>query len=94
MKGVVKEILPFAASPQGDILQSIPSISLREYLSKEEPTVVVVIEPALDPETPSGYEWTIKEGPPYRIHAGSIAEVKVFLEEKRPITYLIPIRAD
>jgi len=91
MKGIVKEVLPFAANPQGNILRSIPSQPLREYLSKEGATVVVVIEPTLDPQTPSGYKWTIKEGPPYRIHVDSVAQVKVFLDERRPITYLIPI---
>ncbi len=94
MEGVVKEILPFAASPQGDILQSIPSPSLREYLSKKEARVMVVVEPTRDPTTPSGYKWTNNGGPPYQIHADSVADVRVFLGEKRPITYLIPIGAD
>jgi multidrug resistance efflux pump len=91
MEGKVTEVLPFAASPHGAILQSIPSSNLRDYLTKGEARVVVLIEPTLNHATPSGYQWTTAHGPPFRIPAGSVADLSVFLEEKRPISYLIPI---
>ncbi|MCC5832796.1 MAG: HlyD family efflux transporter periplasmic adaptor subunit [Chlamydiales bacterium] len=91
MTGTVKEILFFAGGPEGEIMNSIPSRTLRDYLTKAEATVVVLIEPDRDPSTLSGFRWTTSEGPPYHIHPNSIAEVEVFLEEKRPIEYLIPI---
>ena len=90
MEGVVTEMFPFA-SKKGSILRSIPTKSLREYLTKGEASVVVIIEPTRDPTTPSGYKWTTKKGPPYRILPGSVGSIEVFLEEKRPITYLIPV---
>ncbi len=93
MEGVVLEILPYAASSQGAIVKSIPSEKLREYLTKGEAPVVVVIEPLLDKATQSGYQWTTGRGPPYPILPGSIAQIEVFLEEKRPITYIIPFGA-
>lgn len=91
MEGVVKQILPFAANMQGDILRGIPSKSLREYLESNGATVIILIAPTPNPKTPSGYQWTTPEGPPYQIPFGSVAEVKVTLEQKRPLSYLIPL---
>lgn len=91
MEGVVKEILPFAVSQQAEVLQSIPSETLREYLLSDQAAIMVVIEPIRSPATPSGFKWTTQEGPPFPLHADLIAEVEVFLERKRPISYLIPI---
>ncbi len=91
MEGVVKEVLPLVVNQQSDVVKSIPSESLRKYLATQSLSVIVSIEPTLDPSTPSGYRWTTKEGPPYKIPFGSIADVKVTLAEKRPITYVIPL---
>lgn len=91
MIGTVKDILFFAGGPNSEILQSIPSPSLRKYLSDNEASVVVLIEPKRDDSTPTGFLWTTGEGPPRKIDTDSITRVEVFLEEKRPIAYLIPI---
>jgi multidrug resistance efflux pump len=91
MEGTVLKVLPYAASAQGSILRSIPSGALREYLTKEEAPVIVLIQPIKDPATPSGFKWTTKKGPPYELIPGSVASIEVFVEEKRPISYLIPI---
>lgn len=91
MLGTVKEILFFEGGPEGEILLSIPSPALREFLSKERASVIVLVKPDLDSSTVSGFRWTTEQGPPYDIHPNSVANVEVFLEEKRPIEYLIPI---
>ena len=94
MVGTVKKVLPFAATVKGSILQSIPSEELRKYLVEKESFIVVEIEPTPDLKTASGYRWTTSKGPPFKILGGSVTQVEVFLSEKRPISYLIPLEAE
>ena len=90
-EGVVKEVYPFSASSQKAILKSIPSESLRQYLTQNEATIAVMIELLSDPQEPSKYKWTTKKSPPYPIPSGSIGDIKIFLGDKKPISYLIPM---
>ncbi|MCP3906218.1 MAG: NHLP bacteriocin system secretion protein [Planctomycetes bacterium] len=40
--------------------------------------------------TPSGYEWSSKDGPPSRISAGTLCGAQVTVEEQMPISFVIP----
>jgi len=91
IEGRVKRIFPFSAESQGDILQNIPSERLREYLTQNRASITVEVEPVLDASTKSGYKWTTQEGPPFELRIGTVGEVSVFLDEKKPISYLFPI---
>ncbi|MCH9625059.1 MAG: hypothetical protein S4CHLAM123_02260 [Chlamydiales bacterium] len=91
IEGRVKRIFPFSAESQGDVLQNIPSERLREYLTQNRASITVEVEPVLDASTKSGYKWTTEEGPPFALRIGTVGEVSVFLDEKKPISYLFPI---
>ena len=51
--------------------------------------VLVALEP--DGATSSGYAWTSSSGPDLAITAGTTASVRVTIEERAPITLLIPL---
>jgi HlyD family secretion protein len=46
------------------------------------------------PETASGYRWTSGQGPDLRVSAGTSAALRVTVERRRPISYLIPALRD
>lgn len=94
MRGQVKRVQPFAASQQGEILRSIPSQQLRDFLSNHSASVIVEIAPTSSSSTPSGYLWTTEMGPPSAINRGSIGSVSVVIEERHPISYLFPVQQD
>lgn len=89
--GKVKEILPYPASEEGGRLKILPSVELRKYLVSGPLSLLVLIELLPDPSTPTGYQWTSLQGPPSMIMPGTIAEVQVILEKKRPISYIFPM---
>ncbi len=91
MEGVVTRVIPFTATAKGILLKSIPSETLKEYLTQEQATLVIEIAP-VRAKTLSGYRWTTPQGPPFSIAFGEVAHVEVFIEKRAPITYIIPIR--
>ncbi|MGC1879390.1 MAG: hypothetical protein WA347_08455 [Rhabdochlamydiaceae bacterium] len=91
MIGKVVRVLPYAASKQDEILQSIPSEELRDFITQRSVSILVEIAPVNNSETPSGYQWTTPKGPPFPILRGSIASVNIVTAEKKPFTYLISV---
>lgn len=89
--GEVKQVAPYAVSANSDQLKVIPSEKAREDLTKGATMELVIIQPNLDPDTKSGIKWTFGKGPPNRLDPGSTGTVRVTIESKRPISYLIPI---
>jgi len=44
-----------------------------------------------DPNTPSGYKWSSSRGPNLKIQPGTLCSASVTVEEKRPISLVIPM---
>ena len=91
LTGSVKEVVSYAISQDSDRLKVIPSSKLREDLTKGATTLLVIIQPHLAPENQSGLSWTFGKGPPDKLGPGSLGTVRISIENKRPISYLIPI---
>lgn len=89
--GQVTEVVSYAVSKDSDRLKSIPSEKLREDLTKGATAMLVIIQPKLAPENASGLAWTFGEGPPNKLDPGSLGTVRITIENKRPISYLIPV---
>lgn len=51
---------------------------------------LVTVELSPDPATHSGYKWSSSNGPPEKIHAGMMCDVRIVVREQRPITMVIP----
>lgn len=90
LKGVVKQVAPYAVSATSAQLQVIPSEQAREDLTKGASMELIIVQPTLDSRNKSGLEWTYGSGPPSRMDPGSMGTVRVTIENKRPISYLIP----
>ncbi|MDE3045514.1 MAG: hypothetical protein KGJ02_02570 [Verrucomicrobiota bacterium] len=91
IQGVVEQVSSYPISPADPSLQSIPSASLRDYLvSGSLPSLLVVVKPAADAETTSGWKWTSPKGPPIPVKAGMLGEARITIEEMAPIEYVLP----
>lgn len=64
--------------------------SLVESFLSEGPVVAVVCELKMDANTSSGYYWSSTKGKDVLLAEGTLVEASVVLEEKAPITMLIP----
>jgi HlyD family secretion protein len=60
------------------------------FMGKSAP-IEVVAELTPDKTTPSGYKWSSSKGPPSQIQSGTVASGSVIVENKKPISYVIPI---
>jgi HlyD family secretion protein len=47
-----------------------------------------------DPTTVSGYKWSSSKGPASKITPGTTATVRVTVEERAPITFVLPFLRD
>lgn len=91
MLGRVTEISPFAVSPEM-VTKTIHNSGLANYLTGgENATVMVIIEPKLNPKNYSGYSWTSGEGPPIKITTGTVCTIKAIVERIRPLYYVLPL---
>ncbi|NGX43170.1 MAG: hypothetical protein K940chlam7_01461 [Chlamydiae bacterium] len=89
--GTVKEVSPYTVSEE-EMLATLRNRQLVNYMMEGSPAVVeVIVKPEVDETTASGYAWTSKDGPPFRIPTGTVCEVKITVEEQPPISYLIPL---
>ena len=91
IEGEVKEVYDYPVSEK-ELLQTIGNQQIVKFMLGETPVVTfLVIEAKLDPETPSGFKWTSREGPPQSIPTGTISNLKLIIDEQPPISYLIPL---
>ena len=61
---------------------------------RREPLIEISTSLQRDPNTVSGYDWGGGPGPDLRLSAGTPTSVRVLVEERRPISYVIPILRD
>ena len=58
------------------------------------PLIEAVTSLQRDPHTPSGYDWGGGAGPDLQLSAGTTTEVSVMVEDRQPISYVIPLLRD
>lgn len=87
--GKIEEIYPYPVSKE-ELMQTVGNGQIVQYLLDDEKALVnLTIHPELDPTTKSGFKWTSEEGPPFKVETGTVASMRVLVEEQRPISYLI-----
>lgn len=89
MKAVVKSVDSYVTSPENLRIQ-LGNDSLVEAFLKDGPVVAVSCELLKDGETSSGYYWSSSKGKDLAVAEGTLVEASVVIEEKAPITMLIP----
>lgn len=91
MIGVVREISLFAVSKE-DMSSLIQNEQLINYLMHGQVAVMqMTIEPIKDSTTVSGYKWTSRKGPPFKISTGTVAKISTIAGHTKPIFYFFSL---
>jgi HlyD family secretion protein len=90
MKGEVSTVGEYPVTPE--YLQKVlANESLARELLGSEAKLEVRAVLKSDERTPSGYEWSSSDGPPFKIAGGTRVTVSVVVDRRAPITYVLPI---
>lgn len=96
--GIEGEITDIRVLPVRDeaIVKRLGVRSLLESVRGKESAPLIEVSTTLhrDSSTPSGYDWGGSSGPKIKLTAGTTTNVRVLVEERRPISYVIPILRD
>lgn len=87
--GQITSVLPFPVTKD-----KITSIARNDdviaSLIGEEVKIEAIAQLELDPDSFSGYKWTSSGGPNLEITSGTTTTVRVLIEERAPITFVLP----
>ena len=81
IRGTVTNLSPTPVSAERISFIVGGNASLVDYFLASGPVVEVTVELLQDPSTPSGYSWSIGQGPDVEINAGSLSTVTVLLRD-------------
>ena len=90
ISGTVTDVADYVTS-SGEIKNELKDDSLVQAFTENGPVIMVRCDPYEDPQTESGYKWSSKKGGSVPITPGTFAVVDIVIEEKAPITMLIPL---
>ncbi|MGM9516349.1 NHLP bacteriocin system secretion protein [Roseateles sp. DB2] len=89
LSGSIASVAEYPSSDKG-LMQVFGNEKLVQQLVGSTPPIqlVATLNPA--PETPSGYAWSTRQGPPFTIQNGTLCQASITLSVRRPITLVIP----
>ena len=87
--GRVAHASSFPITPEGAV-NAVGNSQIAEALLQQGGAIEIEIDLESDPESYSGYRWT-SQGPPLRFSPGTTTTVRVLIEERAPISYVLPI---
>jgi HlyD family secretion protein len=87
--GRVTSVSTFPVTKEG-VARLVGHADVVAALVAQEPAIEVVAQLAQDPTTFSGYQWSSSAGPALRLTAGTTMTGRVVVEQRAPITYLLP----
>lgn len=87
--GTVEEVAPAPATREQLLAVLGDNAALADYLLAGGPVQEVTVG-LNEADTPSGYEWTIGQGPDYAIAASTLADVAVVKSNDSALSWLIP----
>ncbi|MBC7879847.1 MAG: NHLP bacteriocin system secretion protein [Anaerolineae bacterium] len=88
--GTVAKATEFPITPS-EVAAIVGKDELANLLTSGGRHIQILTKLTLDPKTFSSYKWTTSQGPPVKISNGTTCSVLVTVEERPPITYVIPI---
>lgn len=89
MVGVVASVSPFPVT-SASAASALGNAELAGTLTAGAALIEILIHFEADPTTPSGYKWSSAGSPDLRLSPGTTASVRVMVEGRRPITYVLP----
>lgn len=87
--GTVTDVSDFAVTDEG-LRRTVGNTSVAEALSAAGAVIQVDATLTLDPDDPSGFEWT-SNSPDFAITEGTTTTADVIVEKRRPITFVLPL---
>jgi hypothetical protein len=85
----VKSVDRSAQSSQ-QIAAFLGDSQLGEQFTKKGRPVAVLVELDKSSSTKSGYKWSSKDGPPFRLSSMTMASGSIRLTDQRPVDWLLP----
>jgi hypothetical protein len=76
---------------QDSLLNQLKSPELVAALSGGAPAIEVDVTLDADPSTPSGFKWTTKDGPPFKLSNGTLCAANLVVGEQRPLDLVLPV---
>ena len=96
--GIEGEVISIRRLPINDqaLVKRLGLESLLDAVRMEPRAPLIEVKTSMkrDSSTVSGYDWGGGPGPGIQVTAGTPTEVRVLVEERRPISYVIPILRD
>jgi HlyD family secretion protein len=89
MLASVSERGDFAAS-DAYIMSRMRNEAITKKLTGQGTVVEVRAELKPKVATPSGFEWSTSEGPPFKIGGGTLVSINIVVDRKAPITMVMP----
>ena len=89
ISGTVLSVSEYPVSLDG-IANIVNNDSVARELISGERTIEVFVDLHEDPATASGFRWTSSKGPAMRFAAGTTNSARIAVEERAPITYVLP----
>ncbi|MGW1035775.1 HlyD family efflux transporter periplasmic adaptor subunit [Streptomyces antibioticus] len=89
LRGHVKSVDRTAQSAQR-IAAFLGDSGLGEQFTKDGRPVAVLVRLDPSPSTKSGYRWSSKDGPPYRLTSMTLASGAIRVAAQRPVDWLLP----
>jgi len=93
--GNILTINPLAISKE-DLFTKFANDSIVSKIldSKSEPVIQITTTLNKDENSISGYDWGGSKGPNLNLTSGTMTEISVIVEQRKPITYVIPLLRD
>ena len=91
IEGQVTQVSPFPVTQAG-VSSILGNPDMVENLIGQAGAMIEArADLKLDPSTFSGYQWSSGKGPTFKISAGTTTTARVKVEERAPITFVLPI---
>ncbi len=91
--GIVGEVTAVSAlpvTPEGTVAMIGNSQIVKNLIGEGGTAIEITAKLTTDPHNPSGYKWSSSQGPDSPITSGTTATVRVTIEERAPITFVLP----
>jgi HlyD family secretion protein len=88
--GTVTTVSAFPVTKDG-IASLVGNAEVVTALAAQGPVIEVTAELLQDPTTANGYRWSSSTGPALQMTSGTTTTGRVVLEQRAPMTYLLPI---
>lgn len=87
---VVNDVSPFPVTQEG-VARIVGHPAIAQNLTSKGAQIQVSTQLQQDPSTFSGLRWSSTKGPQLKVSSGTTANVQVTIEERAPISFVLPI---